>query len=65
MAKIKEVLRSVENEETRDKLNLRMKRIQTAMKPKKPIKCVNCGELFYSKRNRQQRCNKCEKRVRA
>ena len=59
VAKIEEVLRSVENGETRDKLKRRVKRIQTAMKPKKPKKCVNCGQRFSPKRKRQQRCNKC------
>jgi len=59
VAKISEVLRSVEDAAIKDELKRRVKRIQTAMKPKKPKKCVNCGQSFYPKRKRQQRCNKC------
>jgi predicted Zn-ribbon and HTH transcriptional regulator len=59
IAKINDVLRSVADAAIKDVLKLRVKRIQTAMKPKKPKKCVNCGQSFSPKRKRQQRCNKC------
>ena len=59
IAKINEVLRSVEDAAIKDVLTLRVKRIQTAIEPTKPKKCVNCRQSFYPKRKRQQRCNKC------
>ena len=59
IAKINEVLRSVTDAAIKDKLQRKVKQIQTTIEPTKPKKCVNCGQSFSPKRKRQQRCNKC------
>jgi predicted Zn-ribbon and HTH transcriptional regulator len=59
IAKINEVLRSVEDTGIRNGLQQRVKRLQTNLDPIKPRKCVHCGHLFSSKRRLQQRCPRC------
>ena len=59
IAKINEILRSVEEEAIKQELTVRVKHLQTTMNPKKPKTCVQCGHIFYPKRKLQQRCNVC------
>ena len=59
IAKISEVLRSVEDEAVKHELTLRIKRLQATLEPKKAQKCVQCGHSFYPKRKLQQRCSVC------
>jgi hypothetical protein len=59
IAKISEVLGSVEDETVKHELTSRIKHLQATLAPKRVQRCIQCGHSFYPKRKLQQRCSVC------